>query len=204
MKIYIDFDGTLFNTDKYTKDFMSILNDYGIDKAFFDEVNHMVCGNNKLFNINVIVDYFISKYNIDDSLKVKIDNLLNDSYVYSEVVECLNILIDRGFELYLLTYGDDEFQKLKINASNISKYFKKIIITEKDKSKLDIDYENGIFIDNNPFEIERFNNSNAKKIIRIRRDNDKFSNTGCNISNVAQCSDFNQLIDFLKGGFMNE
>jgi len=204
MKIYIDFDGTLFNTDKYTEDFMNILNDYGIDKALFNEVNDKLCGNNKLFNINVIVDYFVTKYNIDNSLKDKIGNLLNDSYVYSDVVECLNVLINSGYELYLLTYGDDDFQRLKINASNLSKYFKEIIITEKDKSKLDIDYNNNIFIDNNPNEIEKFYASNARKIIRIRRDNDKFANNQCNISNVAQCSDFNQIVDFLKGGFINE
>jgi len=72
MKIYIDFDGTLFNTDKYTEDFMNILNDYGIDKALFNEVNDKLCGNNKLFNINVIVDYFVTKYNIDNSLKIRL------------------------------------------------------------------------------------------------------------------------------------
>ena len=204
MKIYIDFDGTLFNTDKYTEDFMNILNDYGIDKALYNEVNNVICGNSRLFNINVIIDYFVTKHNINNSLKEKINNLLNDSYVYSDVIECLNILINEGYELYLLTYGDGEFQKLKINASNLSKYFKEIIITEKDKSKLDIDYENSIFIDNNPFEIEKFNNSNGKILIRIRRDNDKFANIPCNISNVIQCCDFNQIIDFLKGGFINE
>ena len=201
MKIYIDFDGTLFNTDKYTKDFMNILNSYGIDKLLFDKINNMLCDNSKLFNINVIVDYFISNYNIDYSLKDKIDNLLNDSYVYSEVVECLNILIDSGSELYLLTYGDNDFQRLKINSSNLSNYFKEIIITEKDKSKLDIDYNSSIFIDNNPIEIEKFYASNARKIIRIKRDSDKFSNTKCNIYDIVECSDFYNIITLLKGGF---
>ena len=204
MKLYIDFDGTLFNTHKYTKDFMSILNDYGIDKTLFDEAKDKLCGNNKLFNINVVVDYFISNYNIDYSLKDKIDNLLNDSYVYSDVIECLNMLIDSGYELYLLTYGDDEFQKLKIDVSNLSKYFKEIIITGKDKSKLDIDYENSIFIDNNPIEIEKFYNSMAKTIIRIRRDSDRYSKKECNIPSVIECIDFNQVIHILKGGVNNE
>ena len=204
MKIYIDFDGTLFNTDKYTNDFMKVLYDYGIDKKLFDDVNNKILNNNKLFNLNVIIDYFIDKYNIDNSLKNKIDFLLNDSYVYSDVIDCLNVLIDNGYELHLLTYGDDDYQRLKIEASNISKYFKEIIITEKDKSKLDIDYENSIFIDNNPIEIEKFYSSNAKKIIRIIRENDKFSKFGSNISNVVQCSDFNQIIDLLKDDFINE
>ena len=52
-----------------------------------------------------------------------------------------------GYDLYLLTYGHKNYQRKKINSSNISSFFKNIIITEEDKSKLDIDYENSIFID---------------------------------------------------------
>ena len=54
------------------------------------------------------------------------------------------------------------------------KYFKDIIITNKDKSKLNIDYTNGIFIDNNPLELEKFYNSNSINLIRIKRDTDKY------------------------------
>ena len=60
MKIYIDFDGTLFNTDKYTNDFMKVLYDYGIDKKLFDDVNNKILNNNKLFNLNVIIDYHVA------------------------------------------------------------------------------------------------------------------------------------------------
>jgi len=34
MKIYIDFDGTLFDTDKYENDFIKIYNKYGINKIY--------------------------------------------------------------------------------------------------------------------------------------------------------------------------
>lgn len=204
MKIYIDFDGTLFDTDKYTEDFMKVLSDHGINKKLVDEAKENLHSKNKLFNIDFVVDYFIDNYNIDESLRYKISNLLDDSYIYSDVIDCLNTLIHSGYELYLLTYGDNDYQRLKINAANITNFFKKIIITEKDKSKLDIDYENSIFIDNNPIEIEKFSNSNAKKLIRIRRDNDKFVNIKCNVSNIVECDNFYHIIKLLKGGFFNE
>ena len=91
-----------------------------------------------------------------------------------------------------------------INSSNISKYFNEIIITDKDKSELNIDYRNSIFIDNNPLEIEKFCGSKAKIVIRIRRDNDRYSKYECNRVNVIECKDFNEVVKYLKGGFKNE
>ena len=98
MKIYIDFDGTLFDTDRYTKDFMHIFNDYGISKEIFDRAKKILFIDEKLFNINVIINYFIEKYNINIELKNKIDDFFNKSYVYSEVLDCLNDLINLNIE----------------------------------------------------------------------------------------------------------
>lgn len=204
MKIYIDFDGTLFNTDKYTNDFMHIFNEYGIDNNIFDEVKKELFNNENLFNLDSIMDYLIDKYNIDIGIKEKIYKLLDTSYVYPEVKDCLNTLISYGYDLCMLTYGDNSFQNMKINSSNISKYFNEIIITDKDKSELNIDYRNSIFIDNNPLEIEKFCGSKAKIVIRIRRDNDRYSKYECNRVNVIECKDFNEVVKYLKGGFKNE
>lgn len=201
MKIYIDFDGTLFNTDKYTSDFMHIFNEYGIDSVTFDEVKKELFNNVHLFNLDVIIDYLIKRHKIDINFKNRIYKLLDTSYLYPDVVNSLIFLIDYGYDLCLLTFGDKDFQNKKINSSNISKYFKEIIITDEDKSELNIDYKNSIFIDNNPVEIERYCSSMAKIVIRIRRDNDRYSKYECNRINVIECKDFNEVIKYLKGGF---
>ena len=101
------------------------------------------------------------------------------------------------YNLILLTCTNDEkYQLNKIKSSNISKCFKEIIITTKDKSKLDnIDYQNGIFIDNNPIELERFYNSNATYLIRIKRTNDKYSKLNLNIKNIPTYKEFNELLE---------
>lgn len=204
MKIYIDFDGTLFNTDKYTQDFMKIFHEYGIDNIDFDKVKKKIFNNKRLFNLNKIINYFITEYNINILLKDKIEVLLNNSYLYPEVRNCLDELINDGYELYLLTYGDKEFQNIKIISSNINKYFKDIIITNKNKSELNLDYKNSIFIDNNPNEIEKLYKSMAKNIIRIKRDSDRYAKIKCNILNIIECNNFNQIVQHLKGGFNNE
>ena len=204
MNIYIDFDGTLFNTDQYTRDFMKIFNDYSIDNILFEKIKNKLFSNEKLFNLNVIIHYLLTHNNIDYELQDKIDSLLNSSYLFPEVHYCLKELINIGYDLYLLTYGDDDFQTFKINASNIAKYFKEIIITNKDKSELNLDYENSIFIDNNPVEIEKIYNSKPKTLIRIKRDCDRYTKEKCKVSDIIECKDFNQVVKYLKGGFVNE
>lgn len=204
MKIYIDFDGTLFNTDRYINDFIRIFNEYGINKSKFDNVKKTLFNDKELFNINAIIDYFINKYNIDYELKNKINLLLNNSYVFYDVVDSLKNLINFGYELCLLSYGDYNFQKMKIYSSGLSEIFKEIIITEKDKSRLDLDYKNSIFIDNNPIEIEKLYNSGAKKIIRVKRDNDRYAEIQCNISGIIECSDFKQIVQILNDNIINK
>lgn len=204
MQTYIDFDGTLFDTDRYTEDFMTIFNEYGITKEMFDIEKKNLFNDKELFNINKITNYLIEKYNISSDLKNKISALLDKSYVYSDVLVNLETLIKNGYELYILSYGDIEFQKLKICSSNLSRYFKKIIITEKDKSKLNIDYKNSIFIDNNPNELEKFHESMARKIIRIRREKDKYSKLNSNVLDILECKDFNKVVELMEGDFFNE
>jgi predicted enzyme involved in methoxymalonyl-ACP biosynthesis len=51
----------------------------------------------------------------------------------------------------------------------------------KHKGKLNIDYENSIFIDDNPLEIESIIEKKPKMIIRMQRNNSKYSNISLDI-----------------------
>ena len=63
------------------------------------------------------------------------------------------------------------------------------------KSELEnICYDEGIFIDNNPKEIERFINKSVKKVIRVRRPSDKYSKFDTNVV-VSEYEDLYQLVD---------
>ena len=61
------------------------------------------------------------------------------------------------------------------------------MITDVDKSQLDIDYKNNLFIDNNPKELIKFQNKGGK-IIRIRRIDDKYS--VIDLDNVLEYKNF--------------
>ena len=202
MKLYIDFDGTLFDTDRLFGDFIKVCNSYGITDDRFHEAQQNFFSKNKLFNIGPVIEYLVEKYNIIDSIYSDIDALFNDSYLFEDVLDSLKELIDQGHELYMLTYGNFEFQKRKIDGAKIKNYFKDIIITEFNKSELNFDKANSIIIDNNPKEIFELYKS-GYNVVRIRRATDKYSSLNTNISDVTECVDFKQVVDLMKGNVNN-
>ena len=183
MKIYLDFDGTLFNTDKFYQDYLVILNKYNISSFKIEKMKKELFTNRR-FNLDILTDYIISKYNIKN-LKQEVESLYNNSYVFEDVILFLEKY--KNYNLILLTLGDIDYQNRKIESSNLSKYFQDIIITDGDKSQLDINYKDNLFIDNNPKELIKFQN-NGGKIIRIRRIEDKYS--VIDLDNVLEYKNF--------------
>jgi len=193
-KIYIDFDGTLFDTDAFYKEFLSLCTKNGITEEEVKECEKKIFDDNNLFNLVKLSNYIIEKFSLDSSLLDKTKSLFSDKFIYDDVIMPLRKL-RKSYELILLTFGDED-QKDKISATGLEKYFSEIIITQKDKSQLkNVDYKNGIFIDNNPKELIRFYNKGVKKVIRIRRSIDKYSKIDTNIKEILEYEDFSELVE---------
>ena len=186
MKIYIDFDGTLFNTDMFYQDYLTVLNKYNISSLEIDEMKKELFANRR-FNLDILTNYIISKYNIK-KLKQEVESLYNNSYVFEDVIPFLEKY--KNYNLILLTLGDVDYQNRKINGSRLSKYFQDIIITDVDKSQLGINYKDNLFIDNSPKELIKFQNRSGK-VIRIRRIEDKYS--VIDLDNVLEYKSFFEL-----------
>lgn len=193
MTIYIDFDGTLYNTNKLYKNFINVFKKYNIQEQQIKELMREIpYKTNKSFDI--LADNIINKYNLDKEIFKELDKLYDNNYIYTDTISFLEKYYQQ-YNLILLTLGNISYQQKKINSTNIKKYFKDIIITDKDKSKLNIDYSKGIFIDNNPKELERFYNSKAIHLIRIKRNDDKYSKLKLNIKDIPEFKDFNELLN---------
>lgn len=190
MKIYIDFDGTIFNNNKLYLNFINIFKKYNINKEYINNIINKT--NNK--NLDTLAIKIINDNNLDKFIINEINNLYSNNLIYQDVIPFLE-KYSQKYELILLTLGTNNYQLKKINSSNISKYFKEIIITNKDKSNLNINYQNGIFIDNNPYELKKFYNSKAKYLIRIKRNTDKYSKINLDINNIPEFNDFNELLN---------
>lgn len=187
MKIYIDFDGTLFDSTKLHQEYKKIFNKHNID---IDNIFKKSYQQEK--NFDVLTKKITKEYNLNPSIYEEIDNIYSENLIYKDVIPFLEEYHNK-YDLILLTLGNINYQQKKINKTNISKYFKEIIITNKDKSKLNIDYTNGIFIDNNPLELKKFYNSKVKHLIRIKRDTDKYSKMNLEIDDIPEFSDFDEL-----------
>ncbi len=190
MKIYIDFDGTLYNSTKLDKQFINLFTQYNIKTGYIEKLI------DKLKNYNTVTKQLINEFNLPHNILSKINTIYSNKLVFKDSIPFLEKYYQK-YDLILLTYTNDlKYQQMKINSANISKYFKEIIITTKNKSKLNnIDYKNGIFIDNNPIELERFSNSNSKHLIRIQRNTDKYSKLNININNVLTFKNFTELLE---------
>lgn len=187
MKIYLDFDGTLFNTDKFYQDYLKLLQEYNIDELTINNIRPKLF-KSSLFNLDILTNYLVKEYNLDNNILARVNNLYNSSYVFKDVIPFLEKY--NNLEINLLTYGDYNYQLKKIEGSNLKKYFKNIIITDKDKSKLNLDYQTNLFIDNNPSEIKKFLEV-SNQVIRIRREEDKYSKLDSNSREYKSLLDVN-------------
>ena len=181
MNYYLDFDSTLYNTplivDKMINSIVdSVCKQKDFDKKkLFDE-----CKEEFNNNIYELIEEISEKYGLD---KQPIINDLDLSIldgrelVFDDSIPFLEKLKEKGHKLYMLSYSKDslKYQSLKINGSQLVDYFDAIYITSVPKYELDLDYSNGIFIDDNPKDLLGLYSKNAKKVIRIRRKNNKYS-----------------------------
>ena len=127
-----------------------------------------------LFNTTLFINDIMQNKNqqltfLELKKLVKKQNLNLKNYLYPDVIPFLEKYQDKN--LILLTHGDYDYQLFKIRESKIVKYFKEIKITDNYKGLLKLDYQNSIFIDDNPKEIESLLKNPIKplKIIRIKR-----------------------------------
>ena len=188
MKIYIDFDGTLFDSSQYYSNYTNIFKKHNIN---INEILNKTYEKDK--NFDTISKKLIKEYNLNQNIYEELNTMYKKNYIFKDVIPFLE-KYSQKYELILLTLGNINYQKKKIKNSKISKYFKDIIITDKDKSNLNIDYKNGIFIDNNPLELKKFYNSKVKYLIRIKRNTDKYSKLNMDIENIPEFTNFNELM----------
>ena len=176
MNIYIDFDGTLFDTSRFYNDFIKLCNKYNIDVEEIDDIrSHM----EELFSLDNFALIIKDKYHLDSGFIDEVNSLYDSKYLYDDSTAFLENIYKNN-NLYILSYREKNYQKKKINCCKLNKYFKDIIITD-DKGSLDIDYRNGLFIDNNPREIEALSKAGASNIIRIKRKGDSYYDAFCDV-----------------------
>ena len=198
MNYYLDFDNTLYETSRLSNDMLKGLA-YEISKKtsvsendIFDELKSMFNREN-IYNIYKLAKFFAKKYNIEESILIdKVEDIILDGkkYVYDDVISFLKELKEKNHIINVLTYvakEDLSYQLTKIKGSGLSEYFDNIIISSSLKFNLDLKYEEGIFFDDSPKDLLGLASRNPKILVRVRRENNKYSKQELDIKNLIEC-----------------
>lgn len=204
MNYYIDFDNTLYETAKLTSLMIAAIGNKigelsGLEKEpiIQDAKDNF---NSTLDNIFTHAEKMGKKYNVDSKLVV---NAVNDvlsngnEIVFEDAIRFLERLKEKGHKIHILTYVQPinmEYQLKKLMGSGIANYFDGIIITSKYKFLLDIDYTNGIFIDDDPRDLNGLFEKNPIKVIRIRKENNKRSKIDIDNKEIEEFVSFDDIV----------
>lgn len=186
MNYYIDFDNTMFDTPKLTKAMLTTLTNEIIskhsNKDFEETYNECKSLFNRehFYNIYDLVNHFSKEYDLKEQDVIGKINIIicnTEDFVYEDTIPFLKKLKSAGHNLYILSYCKEslKYQSAKISGSGIADFFDALYITSTPKYELDIDYSNGIFIDDNPSDLKGLCSKNPIKVIRISRPSNKYS-----------------------------
>lgn len=200
MNYYLDFDYTLFDTYLFREELYKILEKNGLDRTYLAITPEMKTNGQKLLNIKELFKSLSKNKNIPlNKFLEPLEELYAkcDKFVYEDTIKFLEYLKSKKHKLYVLTWGAKEFQKEKLKASKLYDYFDEIIYAEQLKYTLNIDYKNGIFIDDSVRDLEGLYNKNAKKVFRIKRPNGKNSDKELNIKEILEFESLRELQEYI-------
>ncbi len=139
MKIFLDFDDTLFDTKTFGEHLHRVFDACGIPRAaqastaammkdgsvggWYDPGRHMA-----LLGEVCTFDHA--------ELRAGIEVFLRETkqFLFPEAADFLAQMKARGCTLCILSYGDEDFQMRKIRGTGIEHFFHKIIVTTEDKA----------------------------------------------------------------------
>lgn len=195
-KYYLDLDHTMLDTNQFHKARYQMLERYGITKEEQKDMELYITQiEKKLINLDYLCTKLCEKHNISiEEVLTELHRIVDNCsiYLYDDTIEFLEYLKSKGNKVYVLTWGDRELQEQKVSGSGIRKYMDEVIVTEELKYQIDIDYENGIFIDDNPRDLEGLYKNNPKEVIRIKREGAKYSQKPINID-IKEYKNFREL-----------
>lgn len=185
MNYYLDFDNTLYETARLTTAMLaaiteSVAEETGLKPELIGDYvsKNFASTTDNIFKYaeKIAIKYGIDATEIKDAVKDVIDN--GEGFVFEDAKRFLERLKENGHKLFVLTYtakGNQAYQLRKILGSGLYEHFDGIITTTELKYTIGIDYRNGIFIDDDPRDLNGLFSRGAKKVIRIKKPSNRRS-----------------------------
>ncbi|MBU1074752.1 HAD hydrolase-like protein [Patescibacteria group bacterium] len=187
MKIVLDFDHTLFDTEKFKQALQGRLAMFGVTVDQFNSNYRIVKEQLGHYDYQEHLRLLAQEEELDENdLLLNFNEIVNSAneFLFPDVLNFLESLkaISKS-ELYLLTFGQDKFQQAKVEASGIRPYFKEVVDTVDSKliffdqnKKL----QKATFVDNRGKTIDQIKMKYPDVVaIWLKRENTPYDNENC-------------------------
>lgn len=134
-KLFIDFDGTLFDTNMLRKEFYAILEDLGFNEADIVSAYKDECKDN-FFTVERMLKRLHQIKNFDIEEIILLEKQIHDknpTFLFDDTINFLKNIDRDKYEINLITLGDFDFQKFKVEKSEIKQYFDNIYYANAEK-----------------------------------------------------------------------
>jgi len=168
MKIILDFDDTIFNTYQLFQELIKIFQGAGFTEEEFKKKYRETKNKAGGFELETILRLSRQLKSFDEEkVRKEIDSLVSDAekFVYPDLADFTESFDKKN--LVLLSCGETNFQREKIEKSKIASFFNKIIISPTEENKTD-NLKN--IFQKNCAEKIFFIDDKAEQIDRIKKD----------------------------------
>lgn len=165
MRFILDFDDTIFDLNAFRKNTYKLLSSFDVSPQDWQNAWSIMNGSKylgkALYSIEEHANRFAKQTMFDKNAFIREYYKVHkgQSYLFSDTVEFLEFLKKIG-QVFLLTYGDQEFQSWKIKSNQIQSFFDSIEIVSSLKAhnlkKSPDKHDPTIFIDDKAVEIDAF------------------------------------------------
>lgn len=183
MKLVFDFDHTLFDMMAMHAAIEESITALGVPLAAYRDSYTQVT-NWKAFTVASLAHHLSRKTKAKEGdIIAALEGVVEDSgdWLYPDVVDGLKELQAAGHELYLLSWGDMEWQMKKIKRCDIMPFFKEVLSIAQVKADYLKAWSGGgssavALIDDKPAELKAIEAGGQKtRLIRMRRTGAKYS-----------------------------
>ena len=143
MKIFLDFDDTLFDTRAFAIGAQQLFSRYGISEERFWTSYHEIRKGFSTKGWAYSFERHLEKLRTELSgdaavLAAALDAYLNDTsrFLFPDVLETLGFFKSKRCSMYILSFGDADFQRKKVLGSGIGPYLDGILVTADDQGAL--------------------------------------------------------------------
>jgi FMN phosphatase YigB (HAD superfamily) len=196
MKIVLDFDHTLFDTEKFKQALQDRMAMFGVTVDQFNYNYRIVKEQSGYYNYREHLRLLSQADELDENdLLLSFNEIISSAneFLFPDTLEFLEALkLMSDAELYLLTFGQDEFQQAKVEASGIKDFFREVADTIESKLLYfdqNKDLQNAVFIDNRGKTIDQIKSKYPKiTAVWIKRENTPYDDEVCELADYQTAS----------------